>query len=403
MEIKEFQPIMNKAEQIKYSKRKKLIGKLFVIAVGINEYRLKGDNLNNCCTDAKVIFHTLKSKEYFRMDDNSVLITSDTCNTEKQNILESIKACDEFIDEKTNIIFYYSGHGCNIDDTFHFWVSDSESSVKNVISINEVTDILSGMNKGRYKSITILIDACQQQISHSKGLEKQSPKFLDEYIDDAKGLGIIYSCSKGEYSLDEFNGHSISVFTYLIVQALNGHIDAVNANFLTFNKMYEFLQLNSRKISRENIQINQHPQYFFSGKDIVYAYIPNDFLQDKDIEIEIPTYDDTFMNIMFDLQNVTALLYYEKCLIVESCDGANEENPSEKFIREVCEELSRNEILQEYQYSEILSKAFTYLNLIHLNSTESLPASLKIQMIDDVMMLYNELDTIYERCVDRKS
>ena len=65
---------MNKAEQIKYSKRKKLIGKLFVIAVGINEYRLKGDNLNNCCTDAKVIFHTLKSKEYFRMDDNSVLI-----------------------------------------------------------------------------------------------------------------------------------------------------------------------------------------------------------------------------------------------------------------------------------------------------------------------------------------
>jgi len=80
--------------------------------------------------------------------------------------------------------------------------------------------------------------------------------------------------------------------------------------------MYEFLQLNSRKISRENIQINQHPQYFFSGKDIVYAYIPNDFLQDKDIEIEIPTYDDTFMNIMFDLQNVTALLYYEKCLIV---------------------------------------------------------------------------------------
>ena len=37
MEIKEFQPIMNKAEQIRYSKRKKLIGKLFVIAEGINE------------------------------------------------------------------------------------------------------------------------------------------------------------------------------------------------------------------------------------------------------------------------------------------------------------------------------------------------------------------------------
>lgn len=98
---------------------------------------------------------------------------------------------------KNKYYFYYSGHGCNIDDTFHFWVSDSESSVKNVISINEVTDILSGMNKGRYKSITILIDACQQQISHSKGLEKQSPKFLDEYIDDAKGLGLFIHAVKG--------------------------------------------------------------------------------------------------------------------------------------------------------------------------------------------------------------
>ena len=47
-------------------------------------------------------------------------------------------------------------------------------------------------------------------------------------------LGIIYKC---EYSLDEFNGHSI--MTYLIVQALNGHIDAVNANFY-FNKKTNF-------------------------------------------------------------------------------------------------------------------------------------------------------------------
>ena len=31
MEIKEFQPIMNKAEQIKYSKRKKLIGNFLLL------------------------------------------------------------------------------------------------------------------------------------------------------------------------------------------------------------------------------------------------------------------------------------------------------------------------------------------------------------------------------------
>lgn len=148
---------MNKAERIRYDKRKKLIGKLFIIAIGINEYKLKTDNLNNCCTDAKSIFETFKSKDYFSMDDNSILLTSDTNHTEIQSILDSIKSCDKFIDERTNIIFYYSGHGCNINDTFHFWVSDSELPAKNVISIDDLTGILSGMNGGKYKSITILI------------------------------------------------------------------------------------------------------------------------------------------------------------------------------------------------------------------------------------------------------
>lgn len=211
--------------------------------------------MNNCCIDAKSIFETLKSKDYFSLDDNSILVTSDTDCTEKQSILDRIKACDEFIDESTNIILYYSGHGCNINDTFHFWVSDSESPAKNVISINDITEILSSMNEGKYKSITILIDACQQQIKHSKSLGKLSRNFLNEYIDNTKGMGIIYSCSKGEYSLNKFDKHNIRVFTYLILQALNGHIDAVDANCLTFNKIYEFLQLESRKISRENIQI----------------------------------------------------------------------------------------------------------------------------------------------------
>lgn len=392
---------MNKAEQIRYSKRKKLIGKLFVIAIGINEYKLKADNLNNCCTDAKAIFETFRSKDYFLLDDNSILVTSDTNNTDKQSILDSIKACDKFINESTNIIFYYSGHGCDINNTFHFWVSDSGLPDKNVISVDDITDILSSMNDGNYKSITILIDACQQQINHSKSLGKRSHNFLDEYIDNAKGIGIIYSCSKGEYSLDKFNKHSISVFTYLILQALNGHIDAVDANCLTFNKMCEFLQLESRKISRENIHINQHPEFYFQGKDIVYSYIPDNYLENEDIKISVCTYDELFMNVMFDLQNIAALVYYAKGLSVESIDDANTDVLSENFIRQVCGELSQIKLLDEYCYPEILSRAFTYLNLIHLESSESLQPSIKMQIIDDVTCLYDNLDDIYNRYLDR--
>lgn len=392
---------MNKAEQIRRAKRNKAIGKIFAISIGINEYKIKADNLNNCCSDARAIFDTLKSQQYFSLDDNSILITSDTNQTKKQNILDTINTCDKFIDENTNVIFYYSGHGCNINDTFHFWVSDSELPAANVISIDEITNILSNMNEGHYKSITILIDACQQKIDHSKGLEKQSRNFVDEYIDNAKGIGIIYSCSKGEYSLDKFNKTNISVFTYLILQALNGHVDATDGNCLTFNKLNEFLQLESRKISRDNIHINQHPQVSFQGKDIVYAFIPDESLQDHDIALSVCTYDELFMDIMRHLQGAASLVYYDKGLVIENDDDAFMHVPSERFIRQVCEELSRMGLLDKERYSEVLSKAFTYLNLIYLISSESLQPSVKMQIINDANWLCDDLYIMHDRYIDR--
>ena len=70
-------------------------------------------------------------------------------------------------------------------------------------------------------------------------------------------------------------------------------------------------------------------------------------------------------------------------------------------IRQVCDGLAQIELLDSYWYNEILSKAFTYLNLIHLESTESLPPSVRMQTIDDVTSLYEDLDVIYDRYIER--
>ena len=50
--------------------------------------------------------------------------------------------------------------------------------------------------------------------------EKYKPELV---VNLGAQAGVRYSITNPD-SLDEFNGHSISVFTYLIVQALNGHL-----------------------------------------------------------------------------------------------------------------------------------------------------------------------------------
>lgn len=388
---------MTKAEQINQEKRDRAIGSIFLIAVGINQYDPTVGNLQNCCTDANLVFDTIKNKDYFPMNDKSFLLTSDKEPTQKQHILERIKACEAFIDDRTNIVLFFSGHGCNINDTFHFIVSDSMPPLVNLISIDEITDILTHMNNGAYKSITILIDACQTQIKHNKGLENRSKNFINEYIDNAKGIGIIYSCSKGEFSHNEFNGEKVSVFTSLLLSALNGYTDAVDANYLTFNKLFNFLQLESRRISKANSQIEQHPQSFFQGNDIVYAYIPDEQLDNEKIKISIQTYDDLFASALSCLQNAASLAYYGGGLDIENGDDVFSNAPSEQFIRQVCEELYRMRLLDFYGYSDILSHAFAYFNLIQFESADTLQPFVKMQIINDVTSLSDILYDIHDR------
>ena len=392
---------MTKAEQINLEKRDRAIGNIFLIAIGINQYDPTVGNLQNCCTDATKVFDTIKSKVYFPMNENSILITSDNDPTQKQPILDRIRTCDTFIDAQTNIVFYFSGHGCNINDTFHFIVSDSTLPSENLISIDEITDILNQMNMGINKSITILIDACQTQLTQHKGLENRSKNFVNEYIETAKGIGIIYSCSKGEFSVNSFIKEKVSVFTHLLLQALNGYTGALDSNYLTFHKLYEYLQLESRKISKANKDIiSQHPQQSFQGNDIVYAYIPDDQLTNEQVKISIQTYDDSFASALGCLQNAAALAYYDGGLSIENDDDVFSDVPSERFIRQACEELSRMSLLDCNGYPKILSLAFTYFNLMQLESADTLQPSTKMKIIHDVISLADTLYDIHDRFFD---
>lgn len=376
------------------------IGSIFLIAIGIDDYKLKGDRLDNCCTDAEMIYKTFSSNDYFRLNPNSLLITSEKSKTDKSSLLASIGKCDEYIDDYTNIIFYYSGHGCNSEGVFHFFVTDSVEPDIDLLSVNEVIDELNKLNGGRRKSITLFIDACQTIINHSKGLNTFSFKMLKDYIDKVKGLGVIYSCEKGESSLDAFNKENMSVFTKLLIQALNGCVEALDGNYLTFSKMYDYLKNESEKISKENAQINQHPQILFSGNDIIYARISDDKIRHQRDEIIIPQYDDIFMDLMYNLANICRLLTYGKDILLSNSEELYEPGVKEKLIREVCADMSGRELLTMADYSIVITQAFFYWNELNNASADQISTSTKKKIVSDLEELVINLDNIYDEYID---
>lgn len=389
---------MTKAEEIRVNKVRKNIGKTFLISIGIDVYEKENDELDNCCSDAKLIFDVVEKKDYFQMDDNSILITSDNSSevTKKQALLDAIGGCERYITPETNILLFYSGHGCSIQGVFNFCVTDTILNAgKNLISITCLQELLLNFNGGKHGSVTILIDACQTVVPHQKKLGDQSDKFINEYVSDVKGVGIIYSCGKGEYSLDTYNGYNNSVFTYLLEIALSGHEKALDSNLLTFHSLRDFLMVESRRISRENVQIEQHPEISFQGEDIVYAYIPEDMVIRDSIDNVVCHEKD----ISFEDECIAALdefMFQCNSLNQELSIGCFDDIHNLAQARDLCWEIS-DRLIDDWE--EVLTALQYYCIQIEKGKKLKLSEKEKQQLLDDFWRLNGSFPTYINQCI----
>lgn len=242
-----------KSSEIKKSKINKAIGSNLLVAIGINTYERIHGNLDNCVSDASLVFDTFSKEEYLLMNSNSCKILSDNQNTTKNEILNKLQKTVAMCNSNVNIIIYYSGHGCIIDDVFYFVATDSNDSKETMISLDDVLNIINSVEK---RNVSIWIDACRKIIK-TKSVNEESFNFKKTYIEKSRGMGIIYSCSKGEYSLDSFNDKKISVFTSLLIDTLKGCKTALKIIVLPFDQCLIIFMMNPlRQVRKIYILIN---------------------------------------------------------------------------------------------------------------------------------------------------
>jgi uncharacterized caspase-like protein len=207
-----------------------------IISICINKYKNIKDCLENCELDAYKVYSVFEKSQCLSIHpDSKIILSDDGTPTAKKEILKTISTTLDHVKEETNIIFFYSGHGCIINEHFFFILSDSDGSSDSMISLDELIECLNNSNGGKHGNITDLIDACRAKLHNTKSLENKSDKYIFDYLKNINGIGIIYSCDVGEYSLDCYNEQAISVFTSFLIDALNGHLDALDGGYLTFN------------------------------------------------------------------------------------------------------------------------------------------------------------------------
>jgi len=83
------------------------------LIVGINKYRIPGNDLNGCVNDAEIMYNLLTTQ--FKFDPTNVRVLVDERAT-KRGILERLEWLLTGYKLGDELVFYYSGHGSQVRD-----------------------------------------------------------------------------------------------------------------------------------------------------------------------------------------------------------------------------------------------------------------------------------------------
>lgn len=239
----------------------------WAVVIGIGEYANPGvGNLKYSAKDAQSFYDYLITEGGFPQDNVLLLLN------EKATLVGIKTALGKFLQEKAmkdDLVFiYYSGHGApeiNSSSTdgdgltkyIVTYDADPDNLFATALPMDDINKIFERLQAGK---IVFFIDSCYSGASGGKTFAAGDVKagnisdnFLNQ-ISSAKGRLLITASSANEVALESDTlGHGI--FTYFLLQGLEGEADTNKNGFVTVDEVYQYLYSNVSKESGNR----QHP------------------------------------------------------------------------------------------------------------------------------------------------
>lgn len=243
-------------------------GDLYVLAIGVNELSLMPENnLNYAMQDALAVIDTL-SQPTSAFDQVHVKILSDssTVTPTRENVLQALSFLQNST-AKDTVILYIAAHGISnkAGDYFMIPADGSPQDMVNVIQNNhrEADSLIrwdsffAGLRNASGRRI-LIVDTCEAQKIKGNfdfgSLAKRSA---------AVAFGLL-SASTGDEQSQEYPPANQGLFTYGLIQALQGKADINSDQQIDLQEIYQYTAnfVQQNKILRE---LPQTPQMIASS------------------------------------------------------------------------------------------------------------------------------------------
>ncbi len=237
---------------------------LYILSVGIDQYKDQSVSLNYAVKDAKDIHGKLLSQSATLYKPGNIHHEGLFNNqATKANILSKVDALSKVIKPSDGFILFVAGHGVLMQNQYYVLTSDFDGSLlnTNVISSNEIVEM---SKKIKSLSQLFIFDTC-----HAGGVDTIVSGLYDarmSVLAKKMGLHIYASANSLQEAMDGYKGNGL--FTHVLLDGLNnnGKADTNKDKNISLVELGAYSKQTTTDLSKQ-VGHSQTPLIINFGKD----------------------------------------------------------------------------------------------------------------------------------------
>ncbi|MBU2513787.1 caspase family protein [bacterium] len=238
---------------------------LYILAVGINTYQRKSENLQFAVKDAKDFSRKLSSKmnTIFKPENVHIFNLLDS-QAKKEDILEKVNELASRVKQDDIFIFFNASHGLLLQNQYYIITADFDGQIdqyKGMISSNEIVEM---SKKIKAFSQLFVFDTC-----HAGGVDYIISGLYDARMASLAhktGLHVFASAGSYQSAVDGYKGNGLYTHTLLSGMDHGDIADSGDDGVVSIKELGDYSKMKTTEITTQ-IGFSQTPVIINFGQD----------------------------------------------------------------------------------------------------------------------------------------
>ncbi|MCX7981714.1 MAG: caspase family protein [Syntrophales bacterium] len=260
-------PVLHKVKSTFMTSRKP---KMYVLAIGINEYKNPKLELKYAAADAQLFAHTLSEIANPLFDTVKIKILTTREETTKENIKKVLQGYKS-INPDDVFVFYVASHG-TVDEGEYFLITSNVGSLstsrlrEDALTQVELKELIANIPSTKKM---IVIDTCNagklgEALQVAMATRGMSEETAIKILSRAVGSTILSASTSLQEAIEGYQGHGL--FTYVLTEGMKGKADLDKDGFIKTLEIANYVDSEVPMLAEKIFKRPQYPTATPSGQ-----------------------------------------------------------------------------------------------------------------------------------------